>query len=102
MEKDPRYKALKILIEAGYIEYIKDIFMHMPKSIIRSDIGTNSVRMSRLISDPSEFTVKELYKIAFLINVDPIRIFNLVHSQISIGQKKTKEEKNKEYKNNVK
>jgi hypothetical protein len=101
MEKDPRYKALKILIEAGYIEYIKDIFTHIPKSIIRADIGTNTARMTRLISDPSEFTIKELYKIASLINVDPIRIVNLVHSQISIGQKKTKEEKVKENKKNV-
>jgi hypothetical protein len=93
MEKDPRYRAVKILIEAGYLQNIQDIFVHIPKSIVAVNLGTNNNRMSRLIAHPEQFTIEELNKIAFLIDTEPMRVVNLVYAQLSMQPKVKKGKK---------
>jgi hypothetical protein len=81
MEKDPRYKAVKILIEGRHITEFKEIFTHVPKTIMAHDLGTNNNRMTRLILHVEKFTVEELYKISDLLEVDHKMVFLLVHTQ---------------------
>jgi hypothetical protein len=81
MEKDPRYKAVKILIEGKHITEFKEIFTHIPKTIMAHDLGTNNNRMTRLITNVDQFTLAELYKISSLLDVDYKTIFMLAHTQ---------------------
>ncbi len=81
MERDPRYKAVKILIEGKHITEFKEIFTHVPKTIMAHDLGTNNNRMTRLIANVEQFTLDELYKISFLLDVDYKTIFTLAHTQ---------------------
>jgi hypothetical protein len=81
MERDPRYMAVKILIEGRHITEFKQIFTHVPKTIMAHDLGTNNNRMTRLITNVDQFTLGQLYKISELLDVDYKTIFDLVHSQ---------------------
>src|ERR1044071_9694427 len=81
MERDPRYKAIKILIEGRHITEFKEIFTHVPKTIMAHDLGTNNNRMTRLITNVDQFTLAELYKISDLLDVDYKTIFTLAHTQ---------------------
>ena len=81
MEKDPRYKTVKFLIEGKKITEFQEIFTHVPKTIMAHDLGTNNNRMTRLIANVDQFTLGELYKISDLLDVDYRLIFNLAHAQ---------------------
>ena len=81
MERDPRYKAVKILIEGRHIIEFREIFTHVPKSIMAHELGTNNNRMTRLIAHVDQFTLNELYRISELLDVDYKTIFSLVHAQ---------------------
>lgn len=88
MERDPRYKAAKILIEGRHITEFKEIFTHVPKTIMAHDLGTNNNRMTRLIEHVDQFTLMEIYKISELLDVDYKTIFVLVHNQhFGIGRR---------------
>jgi hypothetical protein len=81
MQRDPRYKAVKILIEGRHITEFKDIFTHVPKTILAHDLGTNNNRMTRLIANVDQFTLGELYRICDLMDLDYKTLFALVHCQ---------------------
>ena len=81
MEKDPRYKAAKYLIEGKQITMFREIFIHVPKTVMAQDLGTNNNRMTRLIDHVEQFTVGELYRISELLEISYEVLFNLVHSQ---------------------
>lgn len=90
MEKDPRYIAVKYLIEGKQITEFKDIFTHLPKTVMAQDLGTNNNRMTRLIDHVDQFTLAELYRISDLLDVDYRIIFNLAHFQHFGTIKRTK------------
>jgi arginine repressor len=78
MEKDPRYTAIKYLLKKEDIKTFKEIFDHIPKTVVAADLGTNNSRMSRLIDDPSLFKMGELYKLAELIGYDSVKFVSFV------------------------
>jgi hypothetical protein len=90
MEKDPRYKAVKVLIEGRHITEFKEIFAQVPKTIMAHDLGTNNNRMTRLIENVDQFTLADLYKISDLLDVDYKTIFALAHTQHFGKDKKDK------------
>jgi hypothetical protein len=70
MAKDPRYLALKYLLKKGDITTFKQIFDHIPYTVVANDLHTNNNRMKRLIEDPENFKLEELYTLADLIGYD--------------------------------
>lgn len=69
------------MIEGRHITEFKEIFTHVPKTIMAHDLGTNNNRMTRLIANVDQFTLAELYKISDLLDVDYKTIFALAHTQ---------------------
>lgn len=69
------------MIEGKHITEFKEIFTHVPKTIMAHDLGTNNNRMTRLIDHVEQFTLAELYRISGLLDVDYKVIFNLAHAQ---------------------
>lgn len=72
--RDPRYNAIKGLLQAGVITRFTDIFTWIPPSVVARDLHTNGTRLKRMIKNPEEFQLKEIYAIAHLIGCDPKKL----------------------------
>jgi hypothetical protein len=77
MVKDNRYNIARIFIEKGEIKTIAQIFDYIPKSVVSQELKTNNNRFTRLISDPLEFKLIELSKIASAIGIDTKVLVNM-------------------------
>ncbi|HEY8893872.1 MAG TPA: hypothetical protein VIM79_03625 [Niastella sp.] len=86
MAKDPRYGTVKVLIEGGYVHTFRDMFQHLPKSVLGFSMGINNTRITRLIDHPDQFTIKEIDRIAALLDIDPWKIIKLVYAQREMEQ----------------
>lgn len=61
---DPRYKAVKLLIQKKQLRSFQDIFTYIPMTVIAGDLRTNNNRMGRLTYNPGELTYEEGYLLA--------------------------------------
>jgi len=77
MIRDNRYNIARIFIENGEITTIPQIFDYIPKSVVSQELKTNNNRFTRLISDPLEFKLIELSKIASAIGIDTKVLVNM-------------------------
>jgi hypothetical protein len=89
MVKDKRYKVIKHLIEGGHIKSLSEIFDTIPKSVAARDFGTNYSRFTKLIENPANFRLKEIYTLARLFDIDERKMIDLAHTQhTSKGKRK--------------
>jgi hypothetical protein len=88
MAKDRRYKTLKILIEGGHIKELRQMFDHIPKSVVSQDLGMNYERFVNKINHIELFTLKELFLIMTFIGVDEKLMLELAFSQYLADKKK--------------
>jgi hypothetical protein len=79
--KDARYDIIKVLIAAGKITSISDIFVYIPKTIVYQDLGINFNRFVRAITDPAIFKLGELRKLAEMFGVDAKKIVDMAYEQ---------------------
>jgi hypothetical protein len=87
MPKDRRYITVKNLISAGYIKTFREIFDTVPKSVIAADLGFNNDRINNLMANVDRFIVKDLFKLASLIEVEEIEIMKLICNQHTVDKK---------------
>lgn len=88
MTKDKRYKTINHLITGGHIKTLIEIFDTLPKSVLAKDLGISLDRFTKMINDVERFSVRNLVRIANLIEVDELKIFTLIHNQIIENRKK--------------
>lgn len=81
MPKDKRYNTVKNLIAGGYIKTFVEIFDTLPKSVIAADLGFNNERINKLLVNVDRFIVKDLFKLASLIEADEMEIMKLICNQ---------------------
>jgi hypothetical protein len=84
MAKDRRYTRVKHLIAGGHINTFQEIFSDIPKSIVARDLGINNIRFTKLISRVDRFVIKDLFRIAELIEIDEAVILKLLLQQYQI------------------
>lgn len=90
MLKDPRYKAIKSLIESKGIQGMKDIFTIVPLSVVKEDMKINYNTLRRRIDNVSTLTAKDIIGMASLFEVDPTELFRLVlHDSTNKGKRNT-------------
>jgi hypothetical protein len=65
--RDPRYDTIQGLLKEDEIKKFTDIFTWIPFSVVAADLGTSNQRMKKMISDPSLWTLEEIYQLADLI-----------------------------------
>jgi hypothetical protein len=87
MSKDKRYNTVKNLIQGGYIKTFREIIDTLPKTVIAQDLKMHHNTFSKLIDNPELFTFKDSYRIAALIDVEPLSIINLVYQQCEADKK---------------
>ena len=87
MAKDSRYKTVNVFIERGEVKKLADIFNYIPRKVVYIDLGINYNRFKRLLEHPDQFTLQELSRLAFLIEVGKQVIINLLYAQIDQNSK---------------
>jgi hypothetical protein len=92
MAKDRRYSTVKVLIETGNIKSFREIFDHIPKSVVYSDLGMNYTRFAKLIDNPALFTLLELITLSGFFGIDPKLMIDLAYGQF-LENKKGKKKK---------
>lgn len=76
--KDPRYKAIKSLIESKGLTSLKDIFTIIPLTVIKKDLKMNYDTLRRRVNNSATLTSNDIIGMASLFEVDPIDVFRLV------------------------
>ncbi|SHE85612.1 hypothetical protein [Pedobacter caeni] len=82
MINDPEKDLLSIgaLFETNKIRKMYDISELYPTKIIKL-LGINSERYSVKLADPEKFTVSEILRLAYIFNVDPNLILNVIQAE---------------------
>ena len=73
--KDPRYKAIKSLIESKNLNSLKDVFTILPYSIVRIDMKMNYNTLRRRVAGSESLTIKDIILMADLFDVSPVEVF---------------------------
>lgn len=87
MTKDKRYTTVKNLISSGYINSFDEIFDTLPKTVVCKDLGMNGIRFNALMENVDNFILKDIFRIAALIDIDEKILLDLIYAQYR--QKKT-------------
>lgn len=87
MVKDKRYTNAKNLILAGHVKTFRDLFDSVPKSVIARDLGINNVRFNELMNDVGRFFVKDMFKLAELLDIPEIEVMKLICNQHGADRK---------------
>ena len=80
--RDGRYSTVKVLLDAGKVKSMKDLFIFMPKTIVFKDLGVNFNRFCRAINDPSGFRIAEIFVLADLFGVEPKVLLDIAYNDI--------------------
>lgn len=81
MNKDKRYKTVKILIEGGHISEFKQIFEHIPKTTVAEQLGIHFHRFAKMIDNITEMKMKDLLLISGYFDVNAKTLFELIYAQ---------------------
>lgn len=88
MVKDKRYLTVKNLISGGYIKSFHEIFDTIPKSVVYKDLGMNSTRFKDLLENVDHFILKDIFRIATLIEIDKKTFLDLIYAQYILDKQK--------------
>lgn len=75
------------MFDSNNVKKMRDIEKLYP-TMIATDMGINHGRYIKKIHSPDEFTIKEICKLASLIQVDPSVITNIILTEVSNRQKR--------------
>ncbi|GAA3945136.1 hypothetical protein GO495_31100 [Chitinophaga oryziterrae] len=67
--KDPRYAAVKSMLETGRITRLKDVFGIIPITVVHKDTAIHYATLHRRIQNPRLLTLDNFIAIAKLIDV---------------------------------
>lgn len=87
MTKDRRYKAVKGLIETNNIKSFEDLFDVIPPTVVRKDLRLNDKSMTLRLTKSESFSMKDLLRLAELIECDPLLVIKLVMVEIERQKK---------------
>ena len=87
MAKDNRYIAVKSLIETGRIKKFSEIFDHIPRKVVYTDLGVNYSKFKRMIASPDLFSLRELANLARDFEIEARVMFKMALSQPEIEKR---------------
>ena len=92
MAKDKRYNTLKKLIDSSCITNFSELLDVIPKTVIARDLSIHHKTFNSLLNNLDRFMLKDIYRIASLIEVDKWEVLKLFVNE-SLTAKKTKRKK---------
>ena len=87
MAKDPRYEMVNKLITSSNINSFSEILVIVPKTVVARDLGIHHITFNKLIKYPERFTLKNIYRIASLIEIDKKKMIDLFYNETSADKK---------------
>jgi hypothetical protein len=91
--KDRRYATIQKLISGNLLGSFREIFDTLPKSVVAKDLGIDLVRFTGMMNDVERFSIRNLFRLAALLEVDPKKILDLIYTQYIADQKGKKKTK---------
>lgn len=79
--EDPRYVTLRILIDAGSLQNLRDILEYVPVEVLAADLKDDGGRLIDLFHNTKDITMGEIHKWADLIDCDADKFYKLVINQ---------------------
>lgn len=86
MVTNDKKEAAKSLIDSGHIKNLKDVFKFIPPTPIANEMRMNYSRMKALRTDPSKWVLKDLKRLADILDVDFKVVVELVVNQITMPE----------------
>ena len=86
-DNELQYLALKSMFDSNNIKKMRDIEKLYP-TMIATDMGMNHGRYIKKIHNPEEFTIKEICKLASLLQISPSIITNIILAELSSRPKR--------------
>jgi hypothetical protein len=77
MKGNIKYKSLKTSIERGNVEKFADMREIVPITLMADDMKANYITLRKRLAGPANFTVKELYNLSELLEMDPRKLFEM-------------------------
>lgn len=87
MVKDKCYTNAKNLILGGHIKTFRELFDAVPKTVIAHDLGINNVRFNELMNNVGRFFVKDMFRLAELMEIPEIEVMKLICNQHGVDRK---------------
>lgn len=81
-DKEQQYLALKSMFDSNNVKKMRDIENLYP-TMIAADMGMNHGRYIRKLYSPEDFTIKQICKLATLLQVAPSIIINIIFTELS-------------------
>lgn len=69
------------MITGGHVASFREIFEHVPKSVVARDLGMNNMRFTRLINHVEQFVVDDLFRFAAFLEVDNMVLLEMMNRQ---------------------
>jgi hypothetical protein len=85
--KDKRYITVGKLIQHNEIKLFRDILDTIPKTPLAHDLGIKPERMNRILDEIDLLTVREVFDLAELFEVNRSAIVTLVFNQYDADNK---------------
>ena len=80
--KDKRFSIAAKLIRTNEIKTFSEIIDIVPKTAVAKELGINPERFNRLLATIDLFVVKDLVKLAEVLEVDTIAVLHLVDNEL--------------------
>jgi len=87
MAKDLRYDLIAPMISAGRIKHFRDVFNYIPKTVVAHDLGINNVRFNKLMDNVEGFLLRDLFRLAAFMEVEPSVLMGLILEQNATDKK---------------
>lgn len=82
MASDPRFEAVKALIENGRITRFRDIFEIVPKSVVAEGMGHSYASFAAKMDNPKRFTIGNVVDMAALFDCAREGMFRLIEAEV--------------------
>jgi hypothetical protein len=81
--KDPRFKAIKSLIDSKGISSLKDIFTIIPLTVVKDAMKANYNTLRSKVNKGETLTMKDIITMASLFEVEAVEVFRLAINDIN-------------------
>jgi hypothetical protein len=80
--REQQYIALKSMFDSNNVKRMKDLEKLYP-TLVANDLRMNHGRYIKKLYNPEDFTIKQIFKLASIINVNPGTIANIIVTEVA-------------------
>ena len=80
--KDKRFSIAAKLIRTNEIKTFSEIIDIVPKTVVAKELGINPERFNRLLATIDLFVIKDLVRLAEVLEVETIAVLHLVDNEL--------------------